>query len=539
MVRAIRSPARSRARRALGLGLLSAALLTVAACESKPSYKMAAAPGGYPAGPRPDATDGAHNTEDYNHIVDNPFLTVAQNPLSTFAIDVDTASYSNVRRFLNEGKLPPKDAVRIEELVNYFTYDYPAPTGEHPVSVSPEVAPCPWDGNHLLARIGLQARRIDAAHLPPRNLVFLIDVSGSMNEPKKLPLLKEAFGLLVDQLTERDRVAVTVYAGQAGLVLPPTPGDRKGEIRAALGRLEAGGPTNGGAGIVQAYRVAREGFLPGGANRVILATDGDFNVGVSGQGELIRLIEEQRKAGVFLTVLGFGYGNLKDATLEQLADHGNGHYAYIDSLDEARKVFVEQGAALVTVAKDVKLQVEFNPNQVAGYRLIGYENRLLHAQDFRDDRKDAGDMGAGHTVTALYELVPAGRPVPAPGVAPLKYQKPAEPAAAADSGELCTVRLRYKEPDADTGRELAVPVRRGAADARPSDDFRFAAAVAAFGMLLRDSPYKGGATFEAVEASARAGLGRDPHGHRAEFLKLVRTAGSLAPGQRREAAARR
>ncbi|MFI4942610.1 MAG: von Willebrand factor type A domain-containing protein, partial [Burkholderiales bacterium] len=386
------------------------------------------------------------DTEAYDRIRDNPFMAAAQNPLSTFSIDVDTASYANVRRFLTQGQLPPKDAVRIEELVNYFRYDYPEPKGGAPFSVTTELAPCPWRPEHRLALVGLRGRSLEEKALPPRRLTFLLDVSGSMESPDKLPLLKQAMALLVEGLREQDQVAIVVYAGQSGLVLPPTSGERKAEIRAALAALEAGGSTAGGAGIELAYRVAAEMYRPGAINRVLLATDGDFNVGVTSVGELSRLIEEKRKSGVFLSVLGFGQGNLKDATMEMLADRGNGNYSYIDSEAEAKKVLVsEAGATLVTIAKDVKIQVEWNPRRVAGYRLVGYENRLLRAEDFDDDRKDAGEIGAGHTVTALYEVVPAGLPLDAKGAGPLKYQQPPAQSPAATSDELLTLKLRYKE----------------------------------------------------------------------------------------------
>jgi Ca-activated chloride channel family protein len=440
---------------------------------------------------REERCRGSCDTESYDLVQDNPFLAVATNPLSTFAVDVDTASYANVRRFLQSGRLPPPDAVRIEELVNYFRYDYPDPEGSGPFSITTEVAACPWQPDHLLALVGLQGRRIADHDVPPRNLVFLIDVSGSMDMPNKLPLLKAGMGLLVDQLRPEDRVAITVYAGTSGLVLPTTSGDRKAEIRAALERLQAGGSTAGGAGIQLAYKVAAESFLPGGVNRVILATDGDFNVGVTSPGDLVRLIEEKRKTGVFLSVLGFGEGNLKDSTMEKLADSGNGNYSYIDSLAEARKVLVsEAGATLFTIAKDVKVQVEFNPRQVSAYRLLGYENRLLRSEDFADDRKDAGEIGAGHSVTALYEIVPAGAPMPLPAVDLLKYRDEHRPSAAAASGELLTVKLRYKEPDGEQSRLQSVSVAASAAEP-PSADLQFASAVAAFGMLLRDSEHKG------------------------------------------------
>jgi len=477
----------------------------------------------------------AFNTEAYDPIRDNPFLSVTANPLSTFAVDVDTASYANVRRFLQGGQLPPKDAVRIEELVNYFRYDYPDPEGDAPFSITTEVAACPWRKGHLLALVGLQGRRLPARDVPPRSLVFLVDVSGSMDEPRKLPLLKQGLGLLVDQLRPEDRVAIVVYAGASGLVLPPTPGDRKAEIRAALEGLQAGGSTAGGAGIQLAYKVAAESFLSGGVNRVVLATDGDFNVGITSAGDLVRLIEEKRKTGVFLSVLGFGEGNLKDATMGKLADSGNGNYSYIDSLAEARKVLVsEAGATLVTIAKDVKVQVEFNPRQVAAYRLLGYENRILRAEDFADDQKDAGEIGSGHAVTALYEITPAGASLRLPAVDPLKYQEAGRPSAAAGSAELMTVKLRYKEPEGDRSRLLSVAVKAGEAE-EPSTDLRFSAAVAAFGMLLRDSEHKGTATWEGVRHLAQDGAGDDREGYRAEFLALLRQAEGLA-GVRRAAA---
>jgi Ca-activated chloride channel family protein len=473
------------------------------------------------------------NTEAYDRIVDNPFLEVAGNPLSTFSIDVDTASYANVRRYLRSGQLPPKDAVRIEELVNYFSYDYPQPTGDAPFSITTEVAACPWQLSHRLALIGLQGRRLDAESLPPRNLVFLLDVSGSMNDAAKLPLVKQSMSLLLDTLDERDRIAIVVYAGAAGLVLPPTPGSAQGTIRAALAELEAGGSTAGGEGIRLAYRVAQDAFIDGGVNRVILATDGDFNVGVSSPGELERLIEEKRKTGVSLSVLGFGMGNYKDSNLEKLADKGNGNYAYIDTLAEARKVLVqESGGTLVTIAKDVKIQVEFNPRKVAAYRLIGYENRVLRSEDFNDDKKDAGEIGAGHSVTALYEIVPAGVTPPTRRVDALKYQEAPAVSAAADSDELMTVKLRYKQPDGDTSRLLSVAMTDGTAAA--SSNLKFSAAVAAFGMLLRDSEHRGQATYAQVLGLAREAAGRDPHGYRAEFQEMVQRARELSRDVRGE-----
>jgi Ca-activated chloride channel family protein len=476
-----------------------------------------------------DDRDGVHNTESYGHYRDNPFLAVANAPLSTFSASVDTAAYSNVRRFLlNEGRLPPADAVRVAELVNYFPYTYPVPAQEHPVSVTADLAVCPWNAKHHLVRIGLMGRTMDPTKIPPRNFVFLIDTSGSMNAPNRLPLLKAALRLLVDQLGERDRVGVVTYAGTPTVSLASTPGSDKQAIRDAIDKLYAQGSTNGGGGIVEAYRVAQENFIKGGINRVILGTDGDFNVGVTSQGDLVRLIEEKKKGGVFLTILGFGMGNLKDATMEKLAYHGNGHYAYIDSLSEAKKVFVEQGAALAAIAKDVKLQVEFNPRKVGAYRLIGYENRLLRDQDFNDDTRHAGSIGSGHTVTALYEIVPAGLPIPAPGVDPLKYQQTPKPAEGAGAAEWLTVKVRYKDPEGDTSKLLEQPLTGAVvALAEAPADFRFAAAVASFGQLLRKSEYRGDATYDRVRELARGARGDDPNGHRTEFLKLLDAAEML------------
>jgi Ca-activated chloride channel homolog len=466
------------------------------------------------------------NTEAYDRIDDNAWTRVVSKALSTFSVDVDTASYANVRRFLNQGRLPPKDAVRIEELINYFSFDYPQPTGEHPFAVTTAVDRCPWNPKHQLALIGLQARRIDSSRLPPRNLVFLIDVSGSMQDPQKLPLVKASLALLVKNLTGKDRLAIVVYAGAAGLVLPSTPGNDSERVLEALGRLEAGGSTNGAEGIRLAYRVAKDHFIGGGVNRVVLTTDGDFNVGMTNEGDLTRFIEEQRQGGVTLSVLGFGMGNLKDSTMEKLADRGNGNYSYIDSLQEAEKVLVsEAGGTLVTVAKDVKLQVEFNPRTVGAYRLVGYENRVLQDRDFNDDRKDAGDMGAGHSVTALYELIPAGEPLDIPGIDPLKYQQPPAPSREAGSNDLFTVNLRYKAPDGETSTRLSVAVRNGST---MSPQLGFAAAVAEFGMLLRDSEHKGNASYASAAALARANKGDDAHGHRAELIRLIEAADGLS-----------
>jgi Ca-activated chloride channel family protein len=478
------------------------------------------------------AGDTAFSREQYNTIAENEFRDAGANPLSTFAIDVDAASYANVRRFvLAEGRMPPRDAVRIEELVNYFDYDYPDPRGDAPFSITTEVAPAPWNPTHRLVHVGLQGRRMDAASLPPANLVFLIDVSGSMEDENKLPLLKEAFSLLVDNLREDDHVAIVAYAGAAGLVLPPTRGSEKDRIRDAIQTLQPSGSTNGAEGIRLAYRLARDSFVRGGNNRVILATDGDFNVGVSSDAELVQLIEQERGSGIFLTVLGFGTGNLQDAKMEQLADRGNGNYAYLDGISEARKVLVgEMGGTLFTIARDVKVQVEFNPARVKAYRLIGYENRLLAAEDFNDDRKDAGELGAGHAVTALYEVVPADAPDnPARGTDPLRYQQPRGPTGAAASGELLTVKLRYKAPDGDVSRLLVHPLHdRGGALVSASRDFRFAAAVAEWGMLLRGSRFRGAASYGAVADLARGALGEDRGGYRGEFLRLVQASQHLA-----------
>ena len=471
------------------------------------------------------------NTETYAPIRSNEFLSARENPLSTFSIDVDTASYANVRRFLKGGQLPPRDAVRVEELINYFRYDYPPPAGDAPFSASVEVAACPWNEAHRLARIGLKGRDVVRGESGGSNLVFLIDVSGSMDSPEKLPLLKAALGLLANELDGKDEVAMVVYAGSSGLVLPPTRGNAKSEIQGALDRLQAGGSTNGGEGLRLAYRLAREHFIRGGINRVILATDGDFNVGVTSQGELLRLVEDDARQGIFLTVLGFGMGNYKDATLELLADRGNGNYAYIDDLREARKVLVEEiGGTLVTIAKDVKIQVEFNPAEVESYRLVGYENRMLRKEDFNDDRKDAGEIGAGHTVTALYEIVPAGTETEAtPPVDPLKYQTPGAKSEAAGSGELLTLKLRYKDPDGDKSRLLSFPIAdAGRGLEQASADFKFAAAVAQFGFLLRDGAQAKRDGFDRVRSLAQEGAGKDDGGYRAEFLALIQRASELS-----------
>lgn len=474
--------------------------------------------------------DRQFNTEEYGRFEENAFLKVADNPLSTFSIDVDRASYSNIRRFLRDGQRPPRDAVRIEEMVNYFTYDYPEPPASQPFSITTEMARAPWNEKNRLLLVGLQGRRIKTADLPPNNLVFLIDVSGSMQSPDKLPLVKRSLDLLVDELRPQDRVAIVVYAGNAGLVLPSTPGSNKGAISAAIQQLEAGGSTAGGEGIQLAYKVAKENFLEKGNNRVILATDGDFNVGVSSDGELEQLIESKRRDRIFLTVLGFGTGNIKDSKMELLADKGNGNYAYVDSLSEARKVLVEEmGATLFTIAKDVKIQIEFNPAHVAAYRLIGYENRLLRKEDFNNDTKDAGDIGAGHSVTALYEIVPPGGEIPGDAsVDPLKYQAQ----TAKSSPEMLTLKLRYKDPDSETSKLITRPLLDAHGEiATASDNLRFAAAVAELGMLLRDSKFKGDASYDEVRQLAQKSLGSDDEGYRADFLTMVAAASRLPKSQ--------
>lgn len=485
--------------------------------------------GAMPAMAKPYEENLYHQTEDYDVVQENRFYLAKDAPVSTFSIDVDAASYSNLRRFIKTGQMPPKDAVRIEEMLNYFRYDYPQPQGEHPFEVVTELSECPWQPQHKLLHLGLQGKHIPTDDLPPSNLVFLIDVSGSMAPPNRLPLVKSAFRLLVNELRPQDRVAIVVYAGAAGLALEPASGNEKTKILEALDKLEAGGSTAGGAGIRLAYKVAGQYFAKGGNNRVILATDGDFNVGVSSDAELVRIAEEEREKGIFLTVLGFGMGNYKDNKLQKFANAGNGHHAYIDDIDEARKVFVQEfGGTLFTIAKDVKIQVEFNPSQVAGYRLLGYENRMLQREDFNDDRKDAGELGSGHTVTALYEIIPAGvSSAFLPDVDPLKYQRASQPTSAYAS-ELATVKLRYKQPDGAKSQllERIVP-SQGMAPGKTSDNFRWSAAVAQFGMLLRQSEFKGAATYQNTIALARSAKGKDEHGYRAECIRLMETVRDL------------
>ncbi|XOV92072.1 MAG: von Willebrand factor type A domain-containing protein [Bacteroidota bacterium] len=475
------------------------------------------------------------NTEEYDGIEENIFHKPIDKPLSTFSIDVDAASYSNIRRFLNLGQKPPKDAVRIEEMINYFTYDYEGPDDEHPFSIHTSYSQALWNEKHLVAHIGLQGKRIDTDELPSSNLVFLIDVSGSMSSQNKLPLLKSSMKMLVNEMRPSDRISIVVYAGAAGLVLPPTSGNNKETIIESLEKLQAGGSTAGGAGIQLAYKVAKEQFVDGGNNRIILATDGDFNVGASSNGEMQRLIEEKRNQGIFLTVLGFGMGNYKDSKMEILADKGNGNYAYIDNIQEAKKVLVtEFGGTLFTIAKDVKIQVEFNPAEVQAYRLIGYENRKLRDEDFNDDAKDAGELGSGHTVTALYEIIPAGVESRFDAsVDPLKYQnrRPVEfttrrPIQNPAKGELLTVKFRYKDPDGDKSNLITRIMDHS--DLKKNDmNLQWASAVASFGMLLRDSEFKGDLTYDKVLSLARASKGSDDYGYRHEFISLVEIAGRI------------
>jgi len=466
-----------------------------------------------------------HNTESYDAIEENIFHKSADKPLSTFSIDVDAASYSNMRRFLHMGQLPPKDAVRIEEMINYFHYDYDGPKDDKPFAIHTAKTKAPWNEDHLLVKIGIQGKKLAMEQLPPSNIVFLLDVSGSMNAPNKLPLLISSLKMLTNELRPQDQVAIVVYAGAAGLVLPPTDGANKSAIIEALENLEAGGSTAGGAGIKLAYKVAKEHFVEGGNNRVILATDGDFNIGASSNGEMQRLIEEKREEGVFLTVLGFGMGNYKDSKMETLADKGNGNYAYIDNILEAKKVLVtEFGGTLFTIAKDVKIQVEFNPNVVQAYRLIGYENRKLNDEDFNDDKKDAGELGSGHTVTALYEIIPVGvKSNFTKEVDDLKYQSQT---ITGDTDELLTVKFRYKEPDENTSQLIEQPLANdGLFD--EDENLNWAATVASFGMVLRDSEFKGNLTFSKILTMAHQSARVDEFGYRAEFIKLVNIANRI------------
>jgi Ca-activated chloride channel family protein len=473
-----------------------------------------------------DSVDPNMNTEEYDKIVENEFLDVKQNPLSTFSIDVDNAAYSNVRRFLQSNQMPDKGAVRIEEMINYFDYDYPNPTGIHPFSFNSEISDCPWNKQNKLIHIGIQGKKMDYNDLKPSNLVFLLDVSGSMEDENKLPLLKKSFKLLLDQLSREDKISIVVYAGAAGVILQPTPASEKSKIIKALDDLQAGGSTAGGAGIELAYKTAKEAFISGGNNRVILATDGDFNVGTSSTSTLVEMIEEKRKTGIYLTILGFGMGNYKDGRMEQISNAGNGNYFYIDNINEAEKVFVkEMRANMFTIAKDVKIQIEFNPAFVKAYRLIGYENRILAKEDFNDDLKDAGELGAGHRVTAIYEIVPANSDWKVRSVDELKYQTTEVNNNANSSNEIMTIKFRYKQPDSDKSILIEYPIDNSTIKLEQTDDnFRFSAAVAAFGMILRDSKFKGNATYDMITTLAKSSIGKDENGYRTEFLSLVNTA---------------
>ncbi len=471
------------------------------------------------------------NTEEYNTVAENRFKPALDEPLSTFSIDVDAASYSNMRRFVNQGQLPPKDAIRTEELVNYFSYGDARPEGNDPVHITTEIGECPWNSSHRLVRIGIKAREIAGDNLPASNFVFLVDVSGSMYGPTRLDLVKSSLKMLINNLRDKDKVAIVVYAGAAGEVLPSTPGSDKQKIREALDNLTAGGSTAGGAGIQLAYKIARKNFIKDGNNRIILCTDGDFNVGISSNNDLESMIETERKSGVYLTVLGYGMGNYKDSKMQTLAEKGNGNHAYIDNMQEANRVLVQEfGSTMYTVAKDVKLQIEFNPAKVQSYRLIGYESRLLNKEDFNDDTKDAGEMGAGHSVVAFYEVVPIGVKGNVPGsVDELKYQSKKKSTASInnDAPDLLTVKLRYKLPDEDNSRKIEVVVIDDRKD-KVSDDFRFAASVAMFGQLLRDSDFKGSADYDKVIALAETGLGKDSKGYRREFVRLAETVRSMS-----------
>ncbi len=470
------------------------------------------------------------NTENYSAISENGYKSVFDQPLSTFSIDVDNASYSNVRRFLNMGQMPPMDAVRIEEMINYFSYDYEKPKGNDPYSINSELAVCPWNETHQLLLVGLRAKEIDKTNLPASNLVFLIDVSGSMQAENKLPLVQSAMRMLVNELRPNDRVAIVVYAGAAGKVLESTPGNQKQKILDAIEGLSAGGSTAGGEGLRLAYKTAREYFIEGGNNRIILATDGDFNVGVSSTSEMERIVEKERESGVFMTVLGFGMGNIKDDKMETIADKGNGNYAYIDNIQEARRMLVKEfGGTLFTVAKDVKFQLEFNPQHVKAYRLIGYENRLLNNEDFKDDKKDAGEMGMGHRVTALYEIIPAGSDEKLPDIDELKYQKINKENISRLSGELVTIKTRYKTADGNVSFPLdqVVPAKAESFN-DASENLRFASAVAGFGMLLRNSEFKGNTSYSKIASIAQKSKGMDDEGYRGEFSRLVKVAESLS-----------
>ncbi|MCP4459781.1 MAG: DUF3520 domain-containing protein [Cytophagales bacterium] len=495
--------------------------------KSRKSMGAADMASGYAPSTMSYEMDENFNTEEYSAINENEFRKVFDKPLSTFSIDVDAASYSNMRRFINNGQLPPEDAVRIEEMINYFGYTYEQPKGEDPFSINTEVTSAPWNEEHLLVQIGLQGKKLAMEDLPPSNIVFLLDVSGSMSSPNKLPLLKSSLKMLANELRPEDKVSIVVYAGAAGLVLEPTRGDNKQKIMEALDKLQSGGSTAGGAGIRLAYETAKKNFMDGGNNRIILATDGDFNIGESSNAAMERLIEEKRKEGVFLTVLGFGMGNYKDSKMETLADKGNGNYAYIDTMKEAKKVLVNEfGGTLFTIAKDVKIQVEFNPAHVQAYQLIGYENRMLKDEDFNDDKKDAGELGSGHTVTALYEIIPTGIESEfVKDIDPLKYQDK-EVVKASNSNELLTVKFRYKAPDGEKSKLITQTIKKGTKNA--SSNLKWATAVAGFGMMLRDSEFKGNLNYQNVIELARSSKGEDKFGYRAEFIQLVELAKGMS-----------
>ena len=478
------------------------------------------------------AAPDINNNESYSPILENQFINPLKEALSTLATDVDVASYANVRRYINSGQLPPKNAVRIEEMINYFKYDLPEPSAGKAVAIKAEVATAPWNAKHQLVRIGLKAKTVDNAKLPPSNLVFLLDVSGSMDSPNRLPLVKTSLKILVDQLRPVDHVAIVVYAGAAGLVLPSTPGDEKQKIKDAIDQLGAGGSTAGGAGIKFAYSVARQHFKKGGNNRIVMATDGDFNVGLSSNDDMEELIEQERQSGVSISILGFGMGNYKDSKMELLADKGHGNYAYIDNVTEAtRSMVTEFGGTLFTVAKDVKLQVEFNPAKVQAYRLLGYEDRLLAKEDFNNDAKLGGDMGVGHNVTALYEIIPVGvkDDTFAGSVDPLKYQKEPQKVNKNASEELMTVKFRYKDPNADVSKMESVVIENKTLELdNSSEDMRFAAAVAEYGLLLRNSQFKQGSNFNQVITLAKGAKGKDDQGYRAEFIRLAESTRDMA-----------
>jgi Ca-activated chloride channel family protein len=523
-------------------------LFAVGAAVSKSQERATASPaakrmanlgevsGIYPSTPAPMAAmpyllQDREEREQYGTIVENPVKLVAEAPVSTFSIDVDTGSYSNVRRLLNEGRLPPADAVRVEEMINYFPYAYPLPRGDVPFAVHTEMAPAPWNPNHTLLRIGIKGQDIAKTNLPPSNLVFLVDVSGSMGSPERLPLLKSALKFLVNQLRSQDRVSLVTYASGTQVVLEPTPGSQKTKIIAALDNLRAGGSTSGAAGITLAYSMAEQSYIKDGINRIFLATDGDFNVGVTNFDELKNMAEEKRKSGVSLSTLGFGVGNYNEKLMEQLADAGNGNYSYIDTLNEGQKVLVdEMTSTLATIAKDVKIQIEFNPNVVSEYRLVGYENRMLKREDFNNDKVDAGEVGAGHTVTAIYELTLKGK---SGSVDPLRYGS--EKASGTNkSCELAFLRMRYKAPDGDISKLIEWPLQRQDVKASfdaASTEFRFATAVAAFGQQLRGGKHTGEMTYDDIAKIAADARGTDAYGYRGEFLRLVHLAQSLSTGK--------